>query len=386
MSNNKRVNTADIQVGEALPWDVYGDNGSLLLRKGHVISSQGQLERLLADGLFVDGAQLKREGGGKARSDQAEEAPPEPTSVVVQLSSARQHLERALVRYLSEPEAFVGNIDSAAQLIHESTRFNSDVCVAVVILLHAGRYSVTHALHTAILTQVVGRSLSLPDGDLSAAVRAALTMNLGMLEIQDGLQRQSTPLTVEQKDILLHHPERGVERLRGAGVADDAWLNTVLLHHEQTDGGGYPFGRQGDDIPLMARLVHMADLYSARVSMRSYRPSVHPSVALRDLFLDRGKQVDPGLANHFVKVLGVYPCGTLVLLTSGEVAIVSSQGAKSNTPYVHALIGPRGAPLAFPIKRDTSLDIYTVREVVDRSKFSVPISMPAIWGKVAAMS
>jgi hypothetical protein len=110
-----------------------------------------------------------------------------------------------------------------------------------------------------------------------------------------------------------------------------------------------------------------------------------PNAALRDILLNEKNKLDAGLAAIFLRELGIYPCGTFVRLENGEVGVVTSKGGGSTTPVVHALLGSRGNPLAFPIKRDTSGALTAIREVLHIDTASVRFNMNQLWGKDAEL-
>ncbi|MEO6697394.1 MAG: HD domain-containing phosphohydrolase [Gammaproteobacteria bacterium] len=193
------------------------------------------------------------------------------------------------------------------------------------------------------------------------------------------MQKQQTPLTGEQKEAVRLHPLQSVELLTEAGVKDQEWIKAVLHHHEKLDGSGYLGALRGDDIPLSVRIISLADRYSAMISPRDYRQQMLARDALRDICLQRGAEVDAELAQLFIKELGVYPPGAFVHLQNGEIAIVIKRGAAGNCPTVQSIIGPRGAPLLAPVRRDTSTETYAIREMVTRDKV-VNIDMHRLWG------
>ncbi|RJF96956.1 hypothetical protein D3870_21585 [Noviherbaspirillum cavernae] len=151
---------------------------------------------------------------------------------------------------------------------------------------------------------------------------------------------------------------------RQAGITDADWLECVLEHHENEDGSGYPNARPGAATSANAKILAVADRYCASVSTRDYRKSLLPNAAIHNVLLVHKKDVDPALAACFVREFGTYPTGTFVRLENGEIGVVTSRGKTTTTPVVHALVGPRGAPLSFPIRRDTSVPLNAVREVL----------------------
>lgn len=378
----RRVSITDIEVGTALQFDVYAPSGKLLLRRGQVLQTQHQIERLVEEGMLIvdeaDGLEASR------RWIRGERDLVTPPSVVDLVRNAFVRLQQAVLQYHSAPEQFKDRIHEAAAFIEHACHQNRDIALATIPLKRDERYSLSHSLNTAIVTYVVALGMEKQSTWIQSAVCAALTMNIGMLELQDDLQKQQDPLSEEQKAVVHAHPRKSTDMLEAVGVDDTLWLAAVLQHHEQADGSGYPHGLTGENISEAAKLVQLADLYTARVTPRAYRTSVQSNVALRDIFLERGKGVDPMIAAHFIKDIGIYPPGTLVRLLNGEVAVVSHQTGKTNTPIVHSLIGPRGAPLGCAIRRNTADERYAIRDVIDTHKLDIKINMVAIWGKEAA--
>lgn len=376
----RRISASDLQLGNALQWDVRDKQGKLLLKAGHVVTSELQLERLIAEGMVNDDPAAAGHHGGSSRPAVQEVLP----SVVEMLKSALMRLSQAVMQIHSAPEQFIPRIIEAAELIHKANKTNRDITLAYIVLKHEGRYSIAHSLDAAIITDIVANGLHYSDERRRSCVCAALTMNLSMLELQDQLQKQAEELSDEQRAKVRSHPRESCEMLKSVGVTDQEWLDVVLHHHEQADGTGYPDGLVFEHIAESAKLVQLSDLYCARVSPRAYRASVQSNVALRDIFLERGKAVDPLIAAHFIKEIGIYPPGTVVKLTSGEIGIVSHQAGKSNTPMVHAIIGPRGVPLTTALRRDSSQEQYSIRDVIDARKLGLRVNMVTIWGKEAA--
>lgn len=214
---------------------------------------------------------------------------------------------------------------------------------------------------------------------------AALTMNIAMLRQQDVLLTKQEPLSERETELIRSHPAQGVEVLKQVGIANPDWLSYILLHHENEDGSGYPLGKEVKEIPQNARILAYADRYSASISIRKYRKSLLPSAALRDVLITGGKPADPLLAAYFIKELGPTPPGSCVRLQNGEIGVVTRRGTAPATPVVHAFIGPRGAPLSFPIQRDTSKELYAIRETLASDQAMLPFSMQQLWGEEAAL-
>ena len=121
--------------------------------------------------------------------------------------------------------------------------------------------------------------------------------DVGKLAVPRGLLNKPDPLAEEERLVLERHPVLGFRMLEALGLQPLAtW---VLHHHERWDGSGYPHGLAGDEIPLAARVVLVADAYDAMTSDRAYRPALSHERALTELEHGAGSQFDPGVVDAF---------------------------------------------------------------------------------------
>ena len=267
------------------------------------------------------------------------------------------------------------------QMAHEvaaATTHGPDVAVAAVLLNQiAGRYAVRHCIDTAIVACVVARAMDKSESEVLTIAAAALTMNVGMMRRIEGFHSKSSALSIDERAIVQRHPTESVEQLRCAGVSDEDWLTSVLQHHENDDGSGYPEGRRKEDIAFSARLIGIADRYCACVSARNYRRSMLPPLALDKLRADGG--FDPALIDQFCAQLGAYPPGTLVQLLNGDTGVVTCRGAL----LVHALRGADGVPIS--LARRTDEPGNAIETALHEDDARLRFRMSAVWGELAAL-
>ena len=369
----RRIALKDISVGHELPWDVYDDEGRLLLSKGHLIVTMNQVEGLIQRGIFAD---MDSSGYSASEAPIIEEKP----SAAFLVMEARRRLE--LISPPQRPkENFIEQVFRIRELIREACNAKKEVALAAIMLEKTGRYSIRHSVDTAITSHIVGTDIGMEEKELSSIIAAALTMNVSMLTFQDALQAYPKALTQEQRENIQKHPTASVDFLKQIGVTDKIWLDTVLDHHEAVDGSGYPNHKKGNDISPAARLVALSDIFCARVSGRDYRSPLPSNAALRGMFLNQSSVEEKTLMTKFIRALGVFPAGTPVRLENGEIAIVIRQGEKANAPYVASVVGPRGAPLATVIFRDTTKPMYVIREVANWEDLGSSPSLQTLWGK-----
>jgi HD-GYP domain-containing protein (c-di-GMP phosphodiesterase class II) len=376
--STRRISIADIIVGEPLQWDVYGNDGNLLLRKGYIVGHANQVEALIERGMFVNSDSKDRRDGKPA------ERVVENPSVLRILNSVRNDLHRVLCNLHNEENAPEQLISLAKQVI-VGVSIDSDVALGSILLNQEGNYVTRHCVDTAVVALLIARSLKKPPEELLTLTAVALTMNVGMQRQQERLQNKSEELSEDEKESIRSHPEVGAKLLREAGVTNEDWLKWVTHHHENEDGTGYPSGLKGSEIPSNAKIISLADRYCARVCARSYRKSMLPNAALRDILIQSKGTIDPMLVTVFIRELGTYPIGTFVKLVNGEIGVVTSKGGTTTTPYVHSMIGPRGAPLSVTIKRDTSKSLNAIREILHRDQVPIKFTMRNLWGEIAAL-
>lgn len=376
--SNKRISMSDIVIGQPLQWDIFGVDGNLLLRRGFVVNNSNQVEALIERGLYVDGETLEQ----SARDKKAVKVVEQP-SVVRIISQVRTDL-RTLSYNLSSESNAREKFLTLAKYVLLATRIDTDVALGCILLHQEGNYSARHCVDSAVVSIVIGRALKKTDEELILLAVACLTMNLSMLRQQERLQEKSEGLSAEEQDLIFRHPQESVQQLMNAGISDEGWLSWVLHHHENEDGSGYPNKKRSAEIPQNAKIISIADRYCARVCARSYRKSLLPNAALRDILVGGKTTVDLMLVTLFIRELGTYPIGTFVRLEDGAIGVVTSKGATTTTPYVHCLLGPRGVALASPIKRDTQKPLHAIREVLHRDQVIMRFSMRQLWGDVAA--
>ncbi|MES2047849.1 MAG: HD domain-containing phosphohydrolase [Pseudomonadota bacterium] len=376
---NRRISISDIVIGQSLQWDVYGSDGGLLLRKGFVINNANQVSALIERGLFAD-----MEGLESARDKKPIPKQTEIPSVVRMINAARADLKSLSYNIANEPDAR-NKILALAKLVANATYMDSDVALGCILLSQEESYASRHCVDTAVVALLVARALKKSPDEVIMLGAAALTMNLSMLRQQERLHDKSEALTAEEQESISLHPENTVSQLRSAGIEDEDWLSWILAHHENEDGSGYPAHKKGAEIPQNAKIISIADRYCARVCARSYRKSLLPNAALRDILISGKTTIDPMLVMLFIRELGTYPIGSFVKLENGEIGVVTSKGSTTTTPYVHSLIGPRGAPLAMAIKRDTQKSLQSIREVLHREQVPIRFTMRQLWGEVASL-
>jgi len=130
--------------------------------------------------------------------------------------------------------------------------------------------------------------------------------DFGKYLIAESILLKPGPLTDAERDGMSRHPVYGEQLLRGLPAVTEVVRRVVLYHHERWDGGGYPEGLKGTRIPLAARLVSVADVYTSLRARRAYKPMLGRREAAAEMELMAGRELDPDLTRDFLKFVGAY--------------------------------------------------------------------------------
>jgi HD-GYP domain-containing protein (c-di-GMP phosphodiesterase class II) len=151
----------------------------------------------------------------------------------------------------------------------------------------------------AVYAQAIGRELGLSDEALRLLNQAAMLRDVGKIGLPDTLLQKRGALSDQEQKKMQRHTVVG-EQIMAPLRSTAALLPIIRHHHERIDGKGYPDGLAGDQIPLGARIVAIADAYNAMLSTRPYRPALSPEKALQTLRSGAGKQWDAPLVSLLV--------------------------------------------------------------------------------------
>lgn len=358
-----RLPPSKVQVGVPLPWNVRDAQGLLLLSKKHVVESEQQLEALLQRGAFVD-AEEARAVERSAEPEQVK-APVAPPNLFGLWEQTAEGLKKLLTSATQAPD-FGGRVDQFAHYVLELVDFNADIGIYRSVRQDNAKnfyYGYSHSVHSAVLCILMSRHLRWPKDRMMSLVKAALTMNITIVELQGQMAGQDGPVKDKQRAALNQHPAQSVELLEQAGVTDADWLAAIAQHHERPDGTGYPLGRT--DVCELAVALRVADVFMAKISPRALRAALSPQEAVRQLYReDKGGP----LSTAIIKEFGIYPPGDFVKLASGELGIVVQRTGNARAPIVAAITDTAGRPVARTVRHDTGQAGFAiVGNVVDKA-------------------
>jgi hypothetical protein len=189
-----------------------------------------------------------------------------------------------------------------SQYSREQKAYEETVSALVQAVEIKDHYTRGHSERVAKGAELIARRLALPEDRISKLRYAGLLHDIGKLGIPTRLLAKPGKLTDEEFQILAQHPNQGVAVIRDIRFLTDVY-DGILYHHERLDGRGYPTGKSGDQIPLFARVLGVADAFDAMTSTRSYRAARPVPEALEELWRGAGTQFDPELVRAFAEAL-----------------------------------------------------------------------------------
>ena len=165
-----------------------------------------------------------------------------------------------------------------------------------------------HCGRTGALSMATGAALGLLSSELATLRLAAALHDVGKIGIPDRVLLKPGRLDDEELGVMRTHPRRGHDILIAIPDPEIAAVATIVLaHHEAVDGGGYPDGLQGEDIPPLARVVSVVDCYDAIATVRPYHAAKSHAEVMRMLHEERGRKLDPFVLAAFEKVVEFSP-------------------------------------------------------------------------------
>lgn len=369
---------------EALPFGVRDAAGCLLLAAGQQIDGAEQLAHLQSLKLFADEAES---GEWRRRLAAAMDSMVRQNASLKDIAAARPSEEKAEVKVRSEAalpeqwEDFASSLDAALRdarpggdwlvrvgEVHErarklaARRLDASLYYLIYSAGHSTeRYAAHHALLTMAVCEHAASLLGWDEARCDTVGRAAMTMNVAMVRLQDLLAQSDLKPTPDMRAAIDAHAAFGAEMLKSSGVTDAVWLDAVRWHHDNSEAAvaleDLNPARQA------ARLIRRVDIFTAKLSRRKTRVPMSPVQAAKEACLGANGTPD-AIGGALLKAVGLYPPGSFVELATGELAVVVSRGRRANLPIVASLVTPSGTPMGEPALRDTVDPRFSVRGAI----------------------
>ena len=371
----------------------------LLLGSGMQVTSENQIRRLKESGL--DQVTIDTERGIDVSGDThvGQIAPPRPhrerrtkrlppgrqvpyREELKQARKTREVVAKAFTGMLADI-ARRGDVDRtriglAGKLMADSVFRNVDAMVGLTRIKEHDPYTATHCVNVCVLVLAMVHADGIDRSTAEMIASGALLHDIGKTRVP--LEILTKPGRYEPHELaeMRKHSLYGEKILRVMpGITDEVFY-IVAHHHEMLDGSGYPRRLLGDDIHRFAQITAVADVYDALTTARTYRSAMLPHFALRHIYGNRNKVFRQDVVNLFVKSLGIYPVGSLVLLNTGEVGIVCEPNPEdSQHPKVGIIVtrykNRRPTPLVVDLAGGNPTEKRKIVKVLDHLKYDLDV-------------
>lgn len=253
------------------------------------------------------------------------------------LTQAGELLKAADQPYTEKYEAVGRTCEATAEILRQNQVLLNYACYAT-----ADDYLKAHSANTALIALALGLAAGLDAAELRLLGFCAMAHDIGMTEYS-GLYAREGRLNEEEFSRITLHAEAGAEKLDRIVDIDykikDRAKRILLQVHERLDGSGYPDRLSGEALDPLAQLIGIADAYEAMTHPRAWREAMEPPDVLKELIEREGRGFNSGAVKSLISALSIYPPGSLVILSTGEIARVRRVNKGSLTrPLVEVLL------------------------------------------------
>lgn len=346
----KKIDIDQLKVGMYMEVDVKeAAKGSAtknvkLLGKGVLITSVNQIRRLKEAGLenvTIDTTKGADLDGGQAMPQLPTEAPkqrepkkkPLPPGRKVEYREALKAAKKTkaavsnALKGVMESAAMGGSMDQgklkvAGKLITHSVFQNVDAMVGLTRIKEHDTYTAGHCVNVATLVLAVAFADGMDQSTCEMLATAALLHDIGKTKVPLSILNKPGRFEPHELAEMRKHPLYGEEILKDMSGITEEMMFIATQHHEMWDGSGYPHKLTGEHIHRFGQMTAVADVYDALTAARVYKPALPPHFALSRIYGNRDKEFSADIVDLFIKSLGLYPVGSLVMLNTEEIGIV----------------------------------------------------------------
>ncbi|CAN5163993.1 DUF3391 domain-containing protein [soil metagenome] len=214
-------------------------------------------------------------------------------------------------------------VEKMVNAIADSMLSEPDVSIHLMPDKIGGEDAYHHALNVTVMSMILAKELKAPPAAVYAIGQGAVLHDVGKHDIPLGLQRKTTPLTRPELGLVQQHCLAGVQIGQRMGLPPEVSI-VIEQHHEHVDGSGYPKKLAGPQLNLLAKIVALVNAYDNLCNPVNPAAALTPHEALSTLYGQRRALYDPAVMAILVRTMGIYPPGTVVVLSNGAIGLVTS--------------------------------------------------------------
>ncbi|MDR0584229.1 MAG: HD-GYP domain-containing protein [Treponema sp.] len=346
-----KIDVKTLKSGIAFTEPVYIDSDNLLVPAG-IPLRQKDIDQLSDWGIFSVRTEGEIQTEANKNAAPKNTAPSKLSLVEVQENKGPYRSYISLIERLDT--IFVGiagragvearSIDYITSQLLQEVRDKRDSFIGYILGGEVkGRSMAKNSINTAILSILIALELKLINHKILQIATGSLLHDVGMLRLPKEILDKKGSLSDTERQRIGSHPLVAHKIVTQELFYPKEVGLIVLQHHERWDGGGYPHRISGTKIDLGARIVSVSDAFEAMVSNKPYRNSMVGYQAMKNLLADNSRRFDPGMLKVFIKTMGIYPIGSIVLLNNSALArVVEVHADTPLRPKIHLLINEFG--------------------------------------------
>ncbi|MGC8120354.1 HD-GYP domain-containing protein [Marinobacter sp. VGCF2001] len=236
----------------------------------------------------------------------------------------------------------IAPIHQLADELQNSVFRNANALSCLGRIREKDNYLLEHSVNLSVLMSLFGNYRKLAPDILHQTIVGALLHDLGKILTPDEILHKPGRLSPEEFEVMKLHARHSRDILASTEGIGEITVITAAQHHEKLDGSGYPEGLKGDEITEYGRMVAITDVYDAITADRVYHKGMTPTQGLKKLLEWSGDHLDPVLVKQFIRCVGLYPIGSMVLLESGRLGVVvETNDADQRLPVVRVMYHTR---------------------------------------------
>lgn len=216
----------------------------------------------------------------------------------------------------------IEEVSPTVDLLTESVVSNPSALIWLIRMRNENSTAYAHGLKVAVYMMTLGRHLGFTREQLTELGFIGLLLDIGKLELPNTLLGKPDKLSEDENKLMRTHVTSGIDILNAKKPLTNNVLLGISEHHERLDGSGYPNGLTDAGISIFGKMAAIADSFSAMTSARPYDVTRSSFDAMKELFKMSGQQLHAPLVEEFVQAIGIFPVGSMIELSSGEIAIV----------------------------------------------------------------
>lgn len=266
------------------------------------------------------------------------------------------------------------SISGAVDGMVESMLDNPDALMWIARLREEDINTYNNGIKVALYLVSLGRHLGFPKQELGYLGQIGMLADIGKTKLPRAILEKPGMLSPSEYEMVKEHVNLALHVFADGQSLPAPVLTGIAQHHERVNGSGYPNGLKGKEISVYGKMAAIADSFAALITSRAYANASAPQDALMNLYEWSGTSFHEPMVEQFVQAIGVFPVGSMIELTTGEIGVVVAHNRiRRLEPKVLILSNPDKSPLAQPVERD----LFKEGQAKDGKHFRITRGLPA---------